>query len=70
MNLAKNSIPDDPHSCYRFLVDKDNVCVLWEDKKGLENRKSRYKNVEVILIFNLHVEQKLSKKIYTLHHCI
>jgi len=38
MNLTKNSIPDDPHSCYSFLVDKDNVWSCGEDKKGLKNR--------------------------------
>ena len=37
MNLAKNSIPDDPHSCYNFLVNKDNVWVFVEDEKAILN---------------------------------
>jgi len=37
-NLTKNSIPDDPRSCYSFLVDKDNVLVFeGRIKKGLKN---------------------------------
>jgi len=24
--------------CYSFLVNKDNVWVLWEDKKGIQNK--------------------------------
>ena len=33
MNLAKNSIPDNPHSCYNFLVNKDNVWFLGRIKR-------------------------------------
>ena len=40
MNLAKNSIPDDPRSCYSFLVDKDGVLVFVGGKKGIQNKAS------------------------------